>query len=87
MFGTRQLRHPKASKTRLFAETAHIDGNITSSLAREPGVRAGRAPRRLYGRIYDVPNVLNRGSTVGIWRTLTQKPRVENIQSYIPSHM
>ena len=64
MFGTRQLRHPKASKTRLFAETAHIDGNITSSLAREPGVRAGRAPRRLYGRIYDVPNVLNRGSTM-----------------------
>ena len=64
MFGTRQLRHPKASKTRLFAETAHIDGNITSSLAREPGVRAGRAPRRLYGRIYDVPNVLNRGISV-----------------------
>jgi hypothetical protein len=44
---------PKGIKTRLFAETAHIDGNITSSLAREPGVRAGRAPQRVYGPIYE----------------------------------
>eukprot|EP00966_Prymnesium_polylepis_P275097 6356612-Prymnesium_polylepis.1 len=30
-----------------------IDGNITCSLAREPGVRAGQAPQRVYGPIYE----------------------------------